>query len=248
MKTIAIIQARMGATRLPGKVLRPLCGQSVLGHVVARVQAARRPDGLLVATTEAAGDDVIAAECVRLGIGCFRGSEQDVLARYQGAARASGAEAIVRITADCPLFDGLLLDQMLAVFLEANQAGITVDYLSNVLKRTFPRGLDAEICTSAALERAHREATQLFEREHVTPFLYRHPELFRLRSFEGATDLSAHRWTLDTPEDWEFIEAVYEALPRGEEMFSTADVLKLLKEKPELTKINAHVEQKKLGQ
>lgn len=246
MRTIAVIQARMGGTRLPGKVLRPLRGRSVLAHVVTRVRTARRLDGVTVATTDAPADEAVADECRRLDVACFRGSEQDVLARYHGAALGSRAEAVVRVTADCPLFDPWLLDGMLAVFHEANQPAITVDYLSNTLARTYPRGLDAEIFTFAALERAHREAKQPYEREHVTPYLYEHPELFRLRSLEGPTDLAHLRWTLDTPEDWQFLEAVYAALARGHGLFTTDAVLKLLKERPELTKLNAHVEQKKL--
>lgn len=239
MKTVAIIQARMGSTRLPGKVLRQLCGQSVLAHVVARVKSAQCLGGVMVATTTSSADDAVVAECHRLNIPFFRGSEENVLARYFGAAKLAGAETIVRVTSDCPLFDGTLLDEMLAAFDDAH-----VDYLSNTLKRTFPRGLDAEIFTFAALERANREAVKPPEREHVTPFLYQHPELFRLRSFEDETDLSAHRWTLDTPEDWQLIEALYQALYRPDRIFSTQDVLKLLKERPELAMLNAHVEQK----
>jgi spore coat polysaccharide biosynthesis protein SpsF len=244
---VAIVQARMGATRLPGKVLRSLCSQSVLGHVVARVRLAQRLDGLVVATSEAARDDAVATECGRLGVACFRGSEEDVLARYYGAARASGATAAVRVTADCPLFDGPLLDRMLTVFGEANRDGTRVDYLSNVLRRTYPRGLDAEVFTVAALERAHRETTEPFEREHVTPYFYQHPERFRLHSFEGEVDLSGHRWTLDTPEDWAFVEAVYAALHRPGVIFSTEAVLRLLGEQPHLQELNGHVEQKRLG-
>jgi spore coat polysaccharide biosynthesis protein SpsF len=242
VKTVAIIQARMGSTRLPGKVLRRLCGQSVLAHVVARVKSSRRLDGVMIATTNSPADDAVVAECGKLKVPFFRGSEEDVLARYFGAAQAAGADVIVRVTSDCPLFDGALLDEMLEVFRGAN-----ADYLSNTLKRTFPRGLDAEIFTFAALESAHREAAKPHEREHVTPFFYGHPELFRLRSFEGAVDLSAHRWTLDTAEDWEFVRAIYDALAKGGRMFSTEDVLKLLKERPELTILNTHVEQKKSG-
>jgi len=247
MKTIAIIQARMGATRLPGKVLRQLCGRSVLARVIARVRVARLLAGVMVATTESPGDDAVAAECAKLGVPCFRGSEQDVLSRYFGAAQSGGAEAVARVTADCPLFDGALLDRMLTEFEEANRSTVTVDYLSNIVKRTFPRGLDVEVFTFAALERAHVEATQPHEREHVTPYFYQHPELFRLRSFEGDADYSAHRWTLDTPEDWRLIEEIYRALHHEARLFTTEDVLKLLKQQPELTKLNADVEQKRLG-
>ncbi len=240
MKTIAIIQARIGSTRLPGKVLKSLAGDTVLGHVVRRVHEAKRLDGLCIATTDSPADEPIVSESARLGVSCWRGSEQDVLDRYFGAARASGAEVIVRVTSDCPLFDGALLDEMLAAF----HATPGFDYLSNVQARRFPRGLDAEIFTFTALTRAHREATRQHEREHVTPYFYQHPEVFRLYSFVGKEDWSAHRWTLDTPEDWQFVEAVYAALGAR---FTTVDVLNLLKARPELAKLNAHVEQKKLG-
>lgn len=209
----------------------------------SRVKSARRLDGVIIATTDSPADDAVVAECRKLDVPLFRGSEDDVLARYFGAALACGTEAIVRVTSDCPLFDGALLHEMIEVFHGAN-----VDYLSNALKQTFPRGLDAEIFTLAALERANREAVKSCEREHVTPYFYEHPELFRLRSFESGVDLSAHRWTLDTPEDWELIKAIYDALSPGGRIFSTADVLNLLNDRPELARLNAHVEQKKLGE
>ena len=197
-------------------------------HVVFTNTGKERPETL-----------AFVAECARLGVGCFRGSEPDVLARYFGAAQARGAEIIVRVTSDCPFFDGALLDEMLARF----HATPGLDYLSNVQERRFPRGLDAEVFTFAALARAHREATQPHEREHVTPYFYQHPERFRLHSFVGTEDWSAHRWTLDTPVDWQFVEAVYAALGAN---FTTADVLNLLKARPELARLNAHVEQKPL--
>lgn len=241
MKTIAIIQARMGATRLPGKVLFKLAGRSVLDHVATRVKKAKRVDGVLVATTQRPGDDPVVEECNRLQIPAFRGSEQDVLGRYFGAARQAGAGAVVRITADCPLFDGSLLDEMLLVFLEANRDTEAVDYLSNVQQRTFPRGLDAEVFTFTALEKAQREATKLYEREHVTPYIYEHSELFRLKSFVADGDLSMYRWTLDTLEDWKFVTAIYEALGPN---FSTQNVLNLLAERPALGQLNQHIQQK----
>lgn len=240
MRTIAIIQARMGSTRLPGKVLKPLAGDTVLGHVVGRVRKAKRLDGICIATTDSSADEPIVAECKRLSVECFRGSEQDVLARYHGAAQACKADVIVRVTSDCPLFDGAMLDEMLVMF----TATTGLDYMSNVQVRRFPRGLDVEIFTVAALALANRKAKQRHEREHVTPYFYEHPEMFRLRSFECKENLSGHRWTLDTPEDWQFVEAVYGAL---DTKFTTADVLKLLNTRPELAKLNAHVEQKKLA-
>lgn len=244
----------MGSTRLPGKVLKRLANETVLSHVVRRVRLARRLDGVCIATTDSPADDPIVAEAGRLGVSCWRGSEHDVLARYFGAAQACRADIVVRVTSDCPLFDGALLDEMLALFqgeddLLTTQRGRPVgeglDYMSNVQVRRFPRGLDAEIFTFAALTRAHREATQPHEREHVTPYFYQHPERFRLHSFVGGEDWSAHRWTLDTPEDWHFVEAVYEALGPS---FDTLAVLNLLKARPELAILNAHVEQKKLAE
>ena len=236
----------MGSTRLPGKVLKQLAGDTVLGHVVRRVRQARRLDDICIATTESPADEPIVAEAARLGVGCWRGSEQDVLARYHGAAKDCGASVIVRITSDCPLFDGALLDQIIGVFCKLDEGvALKWDYMSNVLKRTYPRGLDAEIFTLNVLDRAQVEARQPHEREHVTPYFYQHPELFRLRSFDGGEDLSAHRWTLDTPEDWQFVEAVYAALGAN---CSTEDVLKLLKARPEFLSLNASVEQKKLVQ
>ncbi len=231
----------MGATRLPGKVLRRLGGRTVLDHVVSRVKQARLLDGIVVATTIQPDDDAVVAECADLKVPSFRGSEQDVLSRYFQAANEHQAQGIVRVTADCPLFDGMLLSEMLDVFLAANESETKIDYLSNTQRRTFPRGLDAEIFTFEALAQAYGAAVQAHEREHVTPYLYQHPQLFRLHSFEGPKDLSSYRWTLDTPEDWEFVSAVYGALGSA---FKTADVLQLLEAHPELAEINSHVEQK----
>jgi len=243
VKTVAILQARLGSTRLPGKVLKQLGGKSVLGQVIARVKTCTQLDDVVIATTDQPADVAVAEEARKCGATAFRGSENDVLSRYYFAAKENDADIIVRITADCPIYDGALLDRMLSEFERVKVA----DYLSNVIKRTFPRGLDTEIFPFAALERAHREAQQAHQREHVTPYFYQHPELFQLQSYEEQPDLSGHRWTLDTPEDWEFMETVYSALQTGDKIFTTADVLKLLKARPELTKLNAHVEQKKLG-
>jgi spore coat polysaccharide biosynthesis protein SpsF len=239
MRTVAIIQARMGSTRLPGKVLMNLPGGTVLSHVIERVRNAGRVSETVIATTTAKSDDAIVEECNRLGVPCFRGSEKDVLARYHGAAKQFQADLVVRVTSDCPLFDGSLLDRMLQRF--------DADYMSNTLRRRFPRGLDAEMFTFAALDRAFREASSPHQREHVTPYLYEHPELFHLQSYEEEPDRSQHRWTLDTVEDWKFIEAVFGELYRPNHSFSTADVLNLLQRRPELAKINSAVTQKALA-
>ena len=244
MRTVAIVQARMGSRRLPGKVLRPLCGKPVLAHVLERVRLCRSLDGLWVATSLHPADDAIAQACRGWETPCFRGSEEDVLARFHGAAVAAGAEAVVRVTADCPLFDGHLLEDMLQVFLRLNTRTITVDYLSNVLERRYPRGLDAEVFTFAALEQAQREARLPREREHVTPYLYGHPEKFRLYSYRGPEDWSGYRWTLDTLEDWALVEAVYQALYTPGCPFRTEQVLDLLGKRPDLARLNAGVRQK----
>lgn len=247
MRVVAIIQARMGSTRLPGKIMLDLCGKTVLEHDLLRVKSSRRVDAIVVATTVACEDDRIAAEAQRCGVGVSRGSEEDVLARYYHAALEHRAEIVVRITSDCPLFDATLLDAMLEHFLASQQQEQPLDYMSNTLdRRTYPRGLDAEIFTFSALERAYREAQQNYEREHVTPYLYQHPEFFKLGGFCGETDNSRYRWTLDTDVDLELIRAVYEALYQEGELFTTRQVLDLMAANPKLADINAHVEQKKL--
>jgi spore coat polysaccharide biosynthesis protein SpsF len=246
MKIVAIIQARMGATRLPGKILKQVSGKTILGHMLARVMACRRLDRVVVATTTAPGDDTVVAECEKYGGAIFRGSETDVLSRYYGAAAEYQADVIVRITSDCPLYDPELLARMLAEFERANAQDGRIDYLSNILERTFPRGLDTEIFNRSTLEQAHREAGQPLEREHVTPFIYRNPQRFVLRNYGQPADLSSHRWTLDTEDDLRFVQAVYAALYRRDQLFSTQDVLKLLEARPELTLLNCHVEQKQI--
>jgi UDP-2,4-diacetamido-2,4,6-trideoxy-beta-L-altropyranose hydrolase len=185
-------------------------------------------------------------ETVRCGAGIFRGSESDVLERYYQAATEASADVVVRVTSDCPLFDGQLLTKMLERFQEKMPDGI-IDYLSNSLKRTFPRGLDAEVFTFAALKCAYENATTPAEREHVTPYLYRHPERYNLQNYSGDIDLSAHRWTLDTREDYEMISAVYENLYLPGVLISTSDVLEFLAGCPDVENLNINIEQKALG-
>lgn len=236
----------MGSSRLPGKVMKVLGDKTVLGHVIARVLACPGVDEVIVATTTASQDEVIVKESLRYGAGIFRGSENDVLSRYYGAAREAGADVIVRVTSDCPLFDPQVLSAMLRRFHEARADGRPMDYLSNTLERTFPRGLDAEVFTFVVLERAQREAMQPHEREHVTPYIYQHPEIFNLEGYRQAKDLSYHRWTLDTEEDWRLIRAVYEALYHEGRIFTTREVVDLLESRPDLLALNSQVEQKKL--
>lgn len=243
MRTVAIIQARMGSTRLPGKILLPLGDRTVLEHVVARTLACSLIDEVVVATTHAPQDDVLGPAAAAMGVSCFRGSETDVLERYYQAAKHHRADVVVRITSDCPLFDPRLLTRMLETF---RAAAPPCDYLSNTLSRTYPRGLDAEVFTFEALAQAHAEASEPYEREHVTPFLYYRPERFRLSDFRGDVDASHHRWTLDTDDDFRFIDAVYGALYHPGVLFGTQEVLDHLERHPQLLLLNAHVEQKKV--
>ena len=232
MKIAAIIQARMGSTRLPGKVMRPLAGRPVLGHVIERVRACALVDDVVVATTTLPRDDVVAEAARSLGALTYRGSDDDVLSRVYHAAE--GAEVVVRVTADCPLFDPGLLERMLVRFNEHRTAADGVDYLSNTIVRTYPRGLDAELVTFDALERACEQAVDPYEREHVTPFIYRHPELFRLEAFTGERDLSHLRWTLDTEEDYRFLTELHAALSASNAVFPMQAVLDLLARRPDL--------------
>ena len=237
---VAIIQARMGSTRLPGKVLREIEGRTMLARVVRRTVRARLVDEVVVATSTADADDPIVAECRELRVACFRGSEEDVLDRYYHAAVAHRADVVVRITSDCPLIDPEVTDQVIRAFLEMQP-----DYASNTLHRTYPRGLDTEVTTRAALEQAWREATEPHQRIHVTPYLYQHAEHFILLPVIGSEDLSAGRWCVDTPEDLEFLRAIYARLG-PDDAFSWRDVCRLLGTEPHLAEINRQVQQKHL--
>ncbi len=240
MKVVAILQARTGSTRLPGKVLLDLAGRTMLARVVRRVRRAESIDEVVVATTAAPGDDPIVEECRRLGAACFRGSEADVLDRYYRAAVAHQADVAVRITADCPLIDPGETDRVIRAFFDRKP-----DYASNILRRTYPRGLDTEVMTSATLARAWREADEPYQRTHVTPYIYQHPGFFRLLAVTGEEDLSDHRWTVDSPEDLEFVRAVYRRMD-GDDAFAWHDVLRLLAEEPWLAELNRHVRHKQL--
>lgn len=236
--TLAIIQARMGSTRLPGKVLRPLAGKPMLQHVIERVNRAKLVDETLVATSDQPADREIEEFCASVECPCFRGDENDVLDRYYQSATQRGADVVVRITSDCPLIDPDVIDQVVAAR-EQHEA----DYASNIAPtRTFPRGLDTEVFRFDVLERCWREAPAGPNREHVTSYIYGHPERFRVSGVTNDSDASAHRWTVDTPEDYALLERIYAHF--GNNRFGWGDVLSLLAEHPEWSELNAHVEQK----
>ena len=218
---LAILQARMSSTRLPGKVLAPVLGEPMIGRQVERLRRCRRIDALVVATSDGPEDDPLAAYCQGLGLPVYRGSLGDVLDRFQRAAQAFGpARTVVRLTADCPLADWTVIDQVV----ETHEAG-GFDYTNNTApERTFPHGLDAEAMRAEVLAEAWREALDPYEREHVTPFIYRRPARFRLGSVTSARPAPELRWTVDTPADLEFVRYVYEALYPADPAFGSAAI------------------------
>jgi spore coat polysaccharide biosynthesis protein SpsF len=231
---VGIVQARTGSTRLPGKVLKTVCGQTLLEHQMERMLRARSLDRLVVATTTSPADDAVVDLVRARGWVSNRGSESDVLSRYAEAARAEDAAVVVRMTMDCPLVDPEVVDLVVATL-----RGGPFDFAANNLEPTFPHGLDLEAFTRPTLDAADREAVAAFDREHVSPFVRDRPDRFRLGNVRSPVDLHHHRWTVDYPEDLEFVRAVYEALYRPGGFFSTRDVLALLGERPELSRINA---------
>jgi spore coat polysaccharide biosynthesis protein SpsF len=242
MKTVAIIQARMSSTRLPGKVLKVVAGRTILDRMVERVQKAKQVDETIVATTIDASDNVIVEYCEKVGIACYRGSLQDVLDRYYQAAVLHKADIIVRLTGDCPLIDPDLIDAVVDTLIN-EKADFACNRLPPPLTRTYPIGLDVEACTFAALKRAWTEATEKHEREHVLPYLYDVPGRFKVVQLNHSQDLGTMRWTLDTPEDLVLLEQVY-ARFGGRNDFSWLDVLELFNKEPTLAEINNQVQHK----
>jgi spore coat polysaccharide biosynthesis protein SpsF len=220
---LGILQARMSSTRLPGKVMMPLAGAPMIDRQIERLRRSQRLDRLVVATSEDASDDVLVSHLEATGVDVHRGPLADVLARFEGAvARFGPANHVVRLTADCPLTDRTVLDRVIDLHLADRN-----EYTSNDLVRTFPHGLDVEIMTAEALAIAARDATTQDEREHVTLFIYRRPEWFKLGCLMQEADQSAERWTVDTPADYAFARRVYDALYAGKPAFTSADVLAL---------------------
>ncbi|KPL07239.1 acylneuraminate cytidylyltransferase [bacterium SM23_57] len=240
MKTVAIIQARMGSTRLPGKVLLPIGHLSMLARVINRVRRAQSVDEIVVATSINPEDDRIAEEAKLHNVQVFRGDENDVLDRYYQASKQCGATTIVRITADCPMIDPEVIDQVMLVFMQKKP-----DYASNCLQRTYPRGLDVEVMTFDALEKAWSEAKFTFQRSHVTPYIHKNPDQFNLESVTSGTDSSHFRWTVDTKEDLELVRTLYARFGHAD-TFTWQDAMMLMNLDPNLASINKHVQQKEL--
>lgn len=240
MKVVAIVQARMGSSRLPGKVMLDLAGETVLGRCIRRLQRASTLDAVVVATTTNEMDQAIVDYCAKKKWPVIRGSESDVLARYFQAASQHEADVVVRVTSDCPIIEPMLVDQVVNTFMEQAPR---VDYVANTLPpRNFPRGLDTEVFSFESLTRAHQSATGSAEREHVTPYIWQNPTEFRLDRIGYEENLSAMRWTVDTLEDYELIRRIYHHI--GHDEFSWQDVLHLLHEYPEWLALNQTIQQK----
>ena len=236
---LTVVQARMGSTRLPGKVMLPLAGRPALLLQLERLRASRLKGRLVVATTTDPADDVIERLARDNGFECFRGHPTDLLDRHVQAARACEARFVVKIPSDCPLIDPRVVDRVLGRFLSAPGRW---DYVSNLHPPTHPDGNDVEIMTLEALETAWRNASAAFQREHTTPFLWDQPEWFRIGNVEWETgdDFSrTHRLTLDYPEDYEFLAAVCDALTRRGPLVPLEEIVALLERRPGLLRINA---------
>lgn len=236
MTTAVIIQARMGSSRLPGKVLEDLAGKTVLAHVIARARCIPGVDIVCCAVPEEAGSDPVASEALKQGVRVHRGSEHDVLSRYAGAARACDASTVVRITSDCPLIDPVASGRVLSQ-LAASRA----DYCSNLEPRSWPKGLDTEAFTAGVLYRAAASATQAGEREHVTTWIRQNRSLVHANVACEKGDFHTYRWTLDYPEDLAFFRALYTILPPPPHIAQFDDILDIVHQHPEIVALNAHL-------
>ena len=247
MKVVCLVQARVGSTRLPGKILKEICGKTILHHEIDRLKKCKEIDEIVIATTDKEDDDKIVNEAKKLSVKYFRGSENDVLSRFYYSAKENNADIIVRVTSDCPCIDFEILDKMLIYFKEKYKEK-QVDYLSNTIKRTYPRGYDIEIFTFSALEKSYINAEKEYEREHVTPYIYDKTNNFLKLPFENKDDYSEYRVTLDTIEDFIVIKNIFENLYYKNPYFKLNDVVQYLNNNLHIVDINKHIEQKKLGE
>ncbi len=235
-KVLAIIQARMGSTRLPSKVFLDLAGRPVLAHVIERLRRSRLTSEFIVATTINREDLPIVGLCAEMGVRVYCGHADDPLERYYQAARLYGGEHIIRIKGDCPAIDPEIVDQAIRLHLQRE-----ADYTTNTLERTYPVGEDVEILTRQTLEQVWRNAGLRSEREHITIYIPKHPEAFKICHLKQSEDLSAKRWTIDYPEDYELMKQIFNTLYPRDPAFGMRAILDFLLEKPGLEQVNAHV-------
>lgn len=241
LRTIVILQARMGSTRLPEKIFKDVLEKPLLAYELERLRRVKNADAVVIATTTNPIDQPIVDFCRLEQVPLFRGSEENVLDRYYQAAKFFSADVIVRICGDCPLIDPQVVEDVIS-FYKRNYPKF--QYVSNTLERTFPRGMDVEVFSFEALENAANLAERAEEREHVTPYIYRHPELFSLGNFAHLANESHHRWTVDTDEDFQLISKIITALYPQKTDFTLNDILDLFKIHPDWLAINAHIQQK----
>jgi len=239
----AIIQARMTSTRLPGKVLMDIEGKPMLWHVVNRLKFSEKLDDIILAIPNTKKNNILEKFAKDNKVKYFRGSEEDVLSRYYKTAKKFKCDLIVRITSDCPLIDPQIVDLVIEKHLKLN-----ADYTSNTLKRTFPRGLDVEVFNFKVLKKAQKEAKEDYQREHVTPYIYKNPEIFKIQNIKAERRLRylEIRLTVDTKKDLRLIREIYKRLYKPKKIFYTEEIIDLLDKYPELIKINANVQQKAL--
>jgi len=234
----AILQARTSSTRLPGKVLKPILGRPMLSLQIERIQRSKKIDKLIVATSNDRSDSDIENLCINIQIPCFRGSLDDVLDRFYQTALLYKPEHVVRLSGDCPLIDPEIIDKVINFYFEGD-----FDFATNSMAPyTFPDGLDLEVFSFTVLEKVWHEALLPSHREHVSPFIRQHPEMFKVGYYKNEVDLSHLRWTVDEPEDFELASQIYKELYPQNPTFVTEDILELISGKPSLLEINSHVE------
>jgi len=230
---VAIIQARMESTRLPGKIMMNLCNKPMIYHVCNRLKVSKCINKIIIATTDQVSDNSIEEWSEQNGITCFRGNVDNVLSRYYYAAKEAEAEVIVRITGDDPFKDGAIIDKVIEMLLQED-----LDFANNNFPPSFPEGLDVEVFTFAALKKAFENSSDNFEKEHVTQYFYRNSELFKNKNYFYAEDISYLRLTVDTQNDFDLASEIYNRLYIYNEFFGFEDILSLTKSEPDLFKIN----------
>ncbi len=241
MNVVAIIQARTGSTRLPSKIFLDLCGNSLLFHVIDRLKPSKFINKIVVATTTASNDDKIQDWAIDNNVDCFRGSEENVLERYYFAAKKFNANIVVRITADDPFKDYRMIDNAIMILKDGNY-----DFVCNNNPVSYPEGLDVEVISMDALCQSYAKSTSKFEQEHVTQYIHKNKDKFKIYNLKNDKDLSYYRWTIDTKEDYIFTKEIYNFLYKKDRMFLTEDVYRLLEIEPNLLKINNEVKKSDL--
>jgi spore coat polysaccharide biosynthesis protein SpsF len=237
-KVLIVVQARMSSTRLPGKVLMPILGKSLLARMIERLQMVRHEVLLVIAATESAEDDLIEQEAAKLDVPCYRGNMNNLLDRHYQAAKKYGAGVVLKIPSDCPLIDPRIVDEVLDYFFTNRDK---YDYVSNLHPASWPDGNDVEIMTMACIENAWKNASRPLELEHTTPYVWENQDKFRIGNVTWYTGLDysmSHRFTIDYADDYEFINRVFEELYPEKNDFSCDDILELLKHKPEIYQLN----------